>query len=593
MLDFCLNTFRKEYGKKGDALILDRYSLTPGVYILVNKDNGKIIESLNITKENCKDEEYLEKFAKIDYLSKIINTNKAVSDKKIHSNNYLSFFVKAENVIPDKDGVTKVGIDEINKYYYNLANGKDRAKDSNTKKMYELVSKEVDDIDLVSLDKCREWIEKNITTFADKYNLNKDSNYVKVFFKEDVNVYEKENKRYIIPRIFNKNECNKFIGDNVYGVPDNNFGMNDKKPYMMLKGKLTSEPMLVELKEVELMKKFFDYLLCLLESQPRLSNLYISEESLIPISNEDILTEDFSGVFMHISKAKSEAEIVDFDVVERFNPNIKIDVKDVISTVEVKEEKNPMKYGKLTTVKEVKYLIDSIFFNGYLSRNIFSSSQDISSLKIPKDIKRNIIEMKAPLSDWFYRGDIIKLKQVFPKKSMEIVIDNVLKGYTLKASKQMNLRYAMLNYLGGVEVNMKRKFEDLYEKIIDGLLEENLILENNEEYCFFVGQVAYYLLNKSKSGKKNMDMIRIIETSDPNMMKKKFNMLYKKYRYDEFLNDGIMRYAISTVMDYELDSNKVNLEALNCGYLYSNSIMIAKKERKASKNVKNGGNNNE
>lgn len=593
MLDFCLNTFEKEYSKKGDALILDRYSLAHGLYILVDKDTGEMIESINITKENCRDSEYLDMFAKMDYLSKIINTNKSVSNKKIHSNNYLSFFVKAENIIPNKNGVIEIGDDEISKYYLNLSNGKDRTKDNNAKKMYELVSKEIGDIDLISLNKCMEWIKENIATFEEKYSLNEKSNYVKVFFKEDIDIYEKENRRYTIPRIFNKNENNKFFGDNVYGVPDNNFGMNDKKPYMMLKGKLTAEPMLVGLEKVELMKKFFEYLLCLVESQPKFSNLYISEESLKPISSEDVLSEDFSGVFLNIKKTKSEAEIVDFDIIERFRPSTKINVSEVISTINLEEDKSLIKYGKLTDIKEVKNQIDSIFFNGYLSKNMFSSSQDILSLKIPKDIKRNIIELKDALANWFYKGDLTKLKLVFHQKSMKIIIDNVLKGYTNKAAKQINLRYAIINYLEGVEVNMKRRFEDLHEKIIDGLLDKNLVLENDEEYCFFVGQVVYYLLNKSKSGNKNMDMIRIIESSNYDVMIKKFNMLYKKYRHSEFLNDSIMRYAISTVMDYKTNYDKVNLEALNCGYLYNNSIMMAKKERNIANKAKNGGNDNE
>lgn len=590
MLDFCLNTFKKEYDEKGDALILDRYTLAPGIYILVDKDTGKVIESVTITKENCRDEEYLQKFAKLDYLSKVINTNKVIVNKKIHSNNYLSFFVKAENIIPNSKGSMELEISDIDNHYDVLANFKGNGK---TKKMYELVTKEVNDIDVVSLNKCRDWIKNNITTLVDKYKVTKDVNYVKVFFQEDISVYERESKRYITPRIFNNNKYNKFTQDGVYGVPDNNFGLNTKKPYMMLKGKLVEEPMLVTLKEVELMKKFFDYLLCLVESQPKLTNVYISEDALMPIANEDVLTEDFDGVFMHITKALNEAEIVDFDIVERFNPKVKINVMDVISTFEDGENKNPIKYGEITTMAEVKDCIDSIFFNGYLKRNIFSSAQDIAALKIPRDVKRDIISMKSALVDWFYRGDILKVKTIFPKKSMDIIIENVSQGYTLKAAKQMNLRYAILNYLEGVEVNMKRKFENLHENIVDGLLNTNLILENDDEYYFFVGQVSYYLLSKSKFAKKNMNMIRIVESSNPDVMLKKFNMIYEKNRRSEFLNDGIVRHAISTVLDYEVEGSKVNLEALNCGYLYSNAIIMAKKERKELKTVKNGGNNNE
>ena len=100
MLRECVEIFTEIYNQKGERFITDSYELEPGDYFIVKSDGSyshikierrkKSEENLN--RRTIEDYEYL---AERDYLSRLLDMNKPIDGKKqIHSNNYLSFFVK-------------------------------------------------------------------------------------------------------------------------------------------------------------------------------------------------------------------------------------------------------------------------------------------------------------------------------------------------------------------------------------------------------------------------------------------------------------------------------------------------------------------
>lgn len=62
---------------------------------------------------------------------------------------------------------------------------------------------------------------ENIFSFADKLT---GKDYLKIFFQMDHADHETEGKRYYIPNIYNKNDYNENLSDEVYGVANNNVG---------------------------------------------------------------------------------------------------------------------------------------------------------------------------------------------------------------------------------------------------------------------------------------------------------------------------------------------------------------------------------
>lgn len=109
VLKDCLEIFKKEMeraaGDSGnlDRLILDSYVPAEGIYLIV-KEDGSIgyPEEIKMDKKT-RELEYIpstyERICFYDYHSRLVSMDKPQDPKKvIHSNNYLSFWVKQESL---------------------------------------------------------------------------------------------------------------------------------------------------------------------------------------------------------------------------------------------------------------------------------------------------------------------------------------------------------------------------------------------------------------------------------------------------------------------------------------------------------------
>ena len=103
MLAECLQVFRKELEHYGERMILDGYIPADGTYLLVDS-GGKIAAVMDIrmdkkTRQIDKSNSRYRDFCYYDYHSQLISMNKPQdSTKIIHSNNYLSFWVKKDSL---------------------------------------------------------------------------------------------------------------------------------------------------------------------------------------------------------------------------------------------------------------------------------------------------------------------------------------------------------------------------------------------------------------------------------------------------------------------------------------------------------------
>lgn len=95
-----IDIFNVQYNAKGEKLITDNYTLADGTYIMVSTD-GNIKYQKEFDKKVSQIIEF-EEFITRDYLSKYLDSDKAVANKNIHSNNYMSFFIKKETLDLEK-----------------------------------------------------------------------------------------------------------------------------------------------------------------------------------------------------------------------------------------------------------------------------------------------------------------------------------------------------------------------------------------------------------------------------------------------------------------------------------------------------------
>ncbi|MCC0673532.1 CRISPR-associated protein Cse4 [Clostridioides sp. ES-S-0145-01] len=575
LLKDCLEIFEREYKSTGNSLITDSYVLSYGTYILV-KDFSKI-EKLEISKNDVDNTTQIySKFCELDYLSKLVSIDKSIDSKKlIHSNNYLSFFVKKENLKPNKNNNVKLTEDIIDNYYDALLNPRIKYKsDKRKKEIYDLMEKEYGKVDEKKLNKIRTWIKDNIFTLVE--NNKKDKNYLKIFFDEKIDLYNRENQKYLHPNIYNKNYFNIIIDGKTYGLPNDNMQLSEKKPFSELKTRKNSTPYLVSEDEVFLQKAFFDYLMNKAANGEEV--IYISSEK--GIHRKTDIPNEFSGYILRIKKGK-ELEIHDFDTVVNLNTKIKkINVKFVIPIEYDKYGLNPsLEVGYINNLKKLEKTIDTIYFNTFMCNSYF---REVKEINLNDLILRDIlVRNRDGLYTWFYKGRDNIVRQTFSNYSMEIIKNSIKNNNYVKAKEQYNLRIAIINYFyGGYKMADKIKYisESLFEKINS---KQTQCIQSDEEYYFAIGQLASYLISKNKSSKnKNHSLINpILNARNKEKLMLEIRKLFKKYNYA--IDYGSKRFdnLYAMIVGYEVEDKKINGDLLIGGYLYSNLIYTKREEK--------------
>ncbi|AYF55227.1 type I-B CRISPR-associated protein Cas8b/Csh1 [Clostridium novyi] len=509
--------------------------------------------------------------------------NKPIDSKKvIHSNNYLSFFVKLDSISGGK-----LTNEIIHNYYEVLRNPQDKyKKDKNKLAMYEDAEKEFGKVNEERLNKIEEWIINNIYNLVPKDS--KEKTYLKIFFKYDLSEYEKESKKYLIPNIYNSTDFNISINDTLYGLPNNNMGLNSKKPYLENKTRKTTVPFLISLKEVLIQKKLFDFLMNMATTGR--VNIYLNEKEIIALSNKESLKNNFQGAYIRIKKGK-ELEILDFDIIENYKVKLKqpMKVKNILQiNYEKLSKKLPDYYHEIKLVENLKIFINEILFSKFLDSNYFTEAKDLSINN--SNLKMNLLLSRNILFNWFFKGNQQGVWEVLNKTSLSLIKGSINNGYMIRASEQFNLRCALKEYFKGDEKSMadvlKEVKDSLRKKINIKFDEATSSIENDDEYYFAVGQLAGYFISLNKSKNKPHSLANpVINARNDKRIKDELIKLYKKYNYAIPYTKGRFENLMAIVKSYE-PKEKVKDDLIIAGYLHSNLIF---EKTEDSKN-ENGGN---
>ena len=587
MLKEALESFKSELNKKGDRLILDNYIPADGTYVIVapKEDSYEVKEVVNIkldkkTKTIDKSSNYFNKICIYDYNSKLVDMNKPIDGRKIiHSNNYLSFFLKKENFSSGK--LT----DEIIDGYYDILSNPYLKYSKSKPKSYEIyknLESEIGEVDIELIERIKAWIKKNIFVIGEEHP---GKDYLKVFFEcgEDEKSIEenyiREGKRYFVPNIYNSNDFNIKINGEIFGLPNNNMGMNSKKPYLENKTRKVRLPYLIDSEEVMLQKKFFDYLL----NKVTLGkvNVYINESKILTLENENMPKDNFEGIFMRIKKGK-EVEIIGYDVVTNYKPNIskKFIFKNILGD-EI-DDKSFELYGTCGSRERLQGVLDNVFFSKYLINNYFTDAGDISINN--EVLKSNLLIARDRIFNWLYKGNKNGIDKLLSKISLSLVKGSIERGNFKKAKDQFNLRWSFESYFNG-GVDMAEIVYEMQNKLrnkINAVTTDKF--ESDNEYYFAVGQLINYFLSLSKGKSKPQSLLNpFINARDNEVIKEKLRGLYLKYNYTIEQNYKRFNNLYGMIVSYE-PVEKVNQDMILAGYLRSNLVY----EKEEKKEVKEG-----
>ncbi|KID48418.1 hypothetical protein C095_09080 [Fusobacterium necrophorum subsp. funduliforme B35] len=285
MIKESLEIFQQLFLEKGDQFILDTYVPKDGTYLLVNINTGIIEKKLDILTKNIQgrkeiigdhDKDY-DFIKNCDYLGDLIQMNKSMDSKKIiHSNQLYAFYVKKES-IREKKLTSEI----IWNYRNIIENPKEKYKGKG-KEIYENIEKNLPKLEKKTVGNIFSWIEKNVNENLLLEDKRKD--YLKIFFitedrEKSLQSMKEEHKRYILPNIYNSNDYNVKINEEIWGLSSNNMGLNSKKPYLEHKTRKNSVPYLINMEEALLQYKLYRYLLSLAKMGK--IYIYITENKIV------------------------------------------------------------------------------------------------------------------------------------------------------------------------------------------------------------------------------------------------------------------------------------------------------------------------
>lgn len=573
MISQALDIFKKEYEKQGDTLILKSYIPADGTYVIVKPSNGSfVIDDICTVKMDKKTRKidrtisrYMDFICLADYYSKVTDMNKAIlsgSGKVIQGNNYLSFIIKKESLTNGK-----LTNDIIDKYYDLLENPRLKyGKKPKTLALYESVEERVGEVDKAQLNSIKDWIKENLFEAFKEY-IGKD--YLKIFFyyPED---YKRESERYFIPNVYNNNDYNQEINNKIYGLPNDNMGLNSKKPYLEHKTRKITLPYLIDQDEAMYQKKFFDYLM----GQASLGkvNIFMGNE-IHSLDSKSSLEKDFNGIFLRIKKGK-EVEIVDYDIITKYSPRLKapFEYKNVLG---IDYDRLNGTYDSFETLEGVHKIINEVMFSKFLRTNYFTEPDDIAI----NDgvLKYNLLICRTALFNWFYKGNSKNIWKLLNNASLSLVKRAMNNGYMTKAADQYNLRMSLKEYFEGGE-EMADIIQGLKESLRNKILQKNTsYIENDREYFFAVGQLVSFLLSRSKGKKKPLSLANpFINAKKDKAIKDKLRALYKKYNYDVESYSVKFKSLYAMIISYEIEG-KIDEDMIIAGYLHSNLIYETEK----------------
>ena len=575
MIDEALEVFRKIYDKEGEELVVSKHIPKDGTYILVNIKSGKIMEILNISydkktkKIDGELNQYYSYFRAFDYYSNLVDMNKPMDSKKtIHSNQIYSFFIKKESIRENK--LTKTIIEGYKK---NLLNPEEKYNSKEGKELYKNIAKKLPKIEKDVVEDIFLWIEDNVNENLLENDNKKD--YLKIFFVEDdleksLELFRNEHKRYLIPNIFNSNDYNRKIGETIYGLSNNNMGLNSKKAFLENKTRKVSTPYLVNTDEILLQYAFYNYLL----PEVKQGNyfIYFSENEIIPRTYKEGCPNG-AKYLLNASYSK-DVDIKNFNVISKNNDEeIIINFKEILH--QKKKDTDEIEYGNLNKEKMMNNINKILFYNSLLG-NFLLSDGDLDIKDI--EIKKLLMKYRNAFYKWFYLNDEAEVKKNIKKIYLDAVMVAIGNGYFFKASQQLDFGFCLEKYFYG-KSELMEEIMNVKEVFLNHTLsEEDWEFSNDEEYFFAVGQILAYINYMRNSKAKSLNFIKQLTfVKNIDVLKEKIKKIVISYSHIfETKNKKINR-TVSNISLYQ--PKEIRIDILLAGFT-ADIIFFKKREEK-------------
>lgn len=590
---------------KDNKVVLGTYKMDSGYYYLMKKDGS--LERLIVENDDGNDYELCNYLKVRDFYSKYLNSNKAIDtgyaeqvgntkysmSKKICSNNIYTIFFKniyLEGLCDEKNSKEAIPIEifkkGINKYYESLGKLGSKKEEKilldDCYKQEEIIS---------NRDRILEAFQKVYEDFKNENN--SKTVWIKIFLEESEEEYIRVSNYYLTLKLFNTNDNNTKLKNEIYGVNNYNFGLNSKKPFLELKSTPYKISSLISKENIKVLNNIYRWLY---DNGIRENFLKIPYKwEFNGIADEKNNIENENLYLIKVNGNNGVARIDDFQYKSNFTNNIRLfRVKDVIRKVNEDFETNNI--YKLELYTSNTWIINTKKDVNYIKDAYYDYENKIAKSSILPNWKKEFLK--------YYAGVFFELFQkenedIFIQNLDEIgriIIENELindleKNKTwipYNCVNSMNLWIAYKKYFFREgEVDEAMKINNIQEECTKIALNHEKIV-TDEQYYYLMGQAAMYLLKQSRADKLTQDITApFIKATNIKKIKCELRFLYEKYNYRVYLNDKRFNNIFSQLLLQEPETNVTkNKDLILAGMLANNVFYINGK-------VENGGKNNE
>lgn len=545
---------------------------------------------------------FLQRCAELTQVSWCVNTNKCfdLPAKGIHSCSPYCVALKRESLEGGgKYAKDKIKIyDRINSYFANaLALLNDDAEKERIKVFQYFINS-------------KEKLDDLFGCFQQEFDEVKDKEYIILYLDEDIEKYRQVNECYLSDKLFNTNEFNVGIGDEVYGTSDFLNGFPTKKPFLShqsatfdiagrISGKMARNlyefqdlmarnvlprPLPMFIYREELKERMFAVLSKYFDEGERIGYQDIIRE-LYEKYKEDL--GDYYLLYFYGGK------VCDFDFVSKFRYHLQHGNKDYW---EIKDYFNIAKGEKIHNVFELEGKVLKIIFNnslivetqaGGIQRKYFDEL-DAKYCKSENNYLL-ILKYRKAFYDYIYKSrEQAITRQMFDHILLTGILEDIrqdeIKGryhthrwgilvkmnIWFSLSENFDLQFKNTNTMA----NQLQEHREFVKKLINKEADKKVYIENVEEYAFVAGMVIDYLFSKSNTADRSYRYLEIyIRQPDIIKLNAAIFDLFNKYKHANLSFKA--KEAIAQVVSYNKENVPLKplLPILLSGVLSPNSLL--------------------
>ena len=460
----------------------------------------------------------------------------------------------------------------------------------------------------------KDYLEENIYKLLydlQEFKEAKDSYSVNLYLKSVTHSeYIEVHNRYLKDNVFNKEEYNATVEEEIFGISDSLFGFNDKKRFLKHQTSLSKFNFRITEKDSLYLWKYFK-----LQQNKQLPNpcpVFVNSDELNKatvrlhqdgkvLSHAQLIKEllknpeeELSNFYLiYFQAGLKGSKIIDIDFVPQFKYKVEqLELKEIFSlggTIEAK---------KITNVFQLQNDIFNTIFNGKLCPKegwirYFDDIEPDLKYNFTDAICNLMLQYRKSIYDYIYKSRQKGITCLMFDKMMTVSIledirideyknEQHSRGYAIK--EKLNLWFSLYQYFNQNQnrENMASKIPELLEKMKQVANGKSISFsEDPAEFAFGAGQLVYFLLSKSAASNKSYAMLEpFLQKTNVSQLQNAIGNSIAMYKHEIDISKGRFEKLASEVLAYESDINMKDYLRYFLAGCFAQSIIYEKKEKK-------------